>query len=153
MPGAELAGRCVAVVSASPIVRASAVRQIEASGGKALAFATIAEAAAQAPKGAVLLIDPADGASARRTGPAPKDRDCLVMLTPEARGRIARYRAAGYAGYLIKPLLRRRPGPRARGHAGRGGRTRRPRGRLRGAGAAGRGQPGQRPARQGALGP
>ena len=105
MPGAELAGRCVAVVSASPIVRASAVRQIEASGGKALAFTTITEAAAAAPKGAVMLVDPAD-VSARRTGPAPKDRDCLVMLTPEARGRIARYRAAGYAGYLIKPLRR-----------------------------------------------
>ncbi len=104
-PGVELAGRYVAVVSASPIVRVSAVRQIEASGGKALAFATITEAAAQAPRGAVLLIDPAD-VSARRTGPAPKDRDCLVMLTPEARGRIARYRSAGYAGYLIKPLRR-----------------------------------------------
>jgi signal transduction histidine kinase/CheY-like chemotaxis protein len=105
LPGAELSGRCVAVVSASPIVRVAAARQIEACGGKALAFATLADAATQAPKEAVLLVDPAD-ASARRTGPAPKDRDCLVMLTPEARGRIARYRSAGYAGYLIKPLRR-----------------------------------------------
>jgi len=52
----------------------------------------------------VLLIDPEAGR--RRIAPPPKDRPALVMLPPEGRNRVARHRAAGYAGYLIKPLRR-----------------------------------------------
>jgi len=103
--GDALAGRQVAVVSASSVVREAAGRQITACGARALAFSTLAEAEAGAPSDAVLLVDPAEPA-ARRVAPPLRGRDCLVMLAPEARGRIARYRSAGYAGYLIKPLRR-----------------------------------------------
>jgi signal transduction histidine kinase/CheY-like chemotaxis protein len=102
--GRELAGLSVAVVSASPVVRDAAARQIEASGGRAFAFAAVADAEAQAPAGAVVLIDPEPGR--RRIAAPPKDRPALVLLPPEGRGRVARHRAAGYAGYLIKPLRR-----------------------------------------------
>jgi signal transduction histidine kinase/CheY-like chemotaxis protein len=102
-PASELAGLSVVVVSASPLVREAAVAQIRACGGEALAFATLSEASA-APRRAVLLVDPAapDGSPVA----PPADRTCLVLLAPEARSRIADYRTAGYAGYLIKPLRR-----------------------------------------------
>jgi CheY-like chemotaxis protein len=36
----------------------------------------------------------------------PPGRAAVVMLRPEERGQIARHRAAGFSGYLIKPLRR-----------------------------------------------
>ena len=101
----ELAGLTVAAVSASAIVRDAAVRQIRACGGTALAFETLGEAENRAPAGVVLLVDPAD-AGRGRLAAAPRSHPALVLLAPEARSRISRYRAAGYAGYLIKPLRR-----------------------------------------------
>ena len=103
-PSARLLdGLSVGVVSGSSIVREAAGRQIEACGGTVLGFETLAEAAA-APAGTVLLVDPGD-AGGRPAAP-PKRRPALVLLAPEARDRIGAYRAAGYAGYLIKPLRR-----------------------------------------------
>ena len=103
--GRELAGLSVAVVSASAIVREAARRQVEASGGRAFAFETLADAELQAPASAVLLIDPPE-VSRRRPAAPPKGRAALILLPPEGRNRVARHRAAGYAGYLIKPLRR-----------------------------------------------
>ncbi len=100
--GRELGGLTVGVVSASSIVREAAARQVVACGGRALTFATAAEAAGQAL--ALMLIDPDD--KGRRLTAPPKTLPALVLLAPEARGKINRYRAAGYAGYLIKPLRR-----------------------------------------------
>ena len=105
-PAAELAGRCVGVVSASAIVRKAAVAQVRACGGEAMAFKTIEQAAAEAPRGAVLLVDPPGADADSAIAAPPKGRACLVLLAPEARSRIAAFRAAGYAGYLIKPLRR-----------------------------------------------
>ena len=102
-PALALDGRTVGVVSRSAVVREAAARQIEACGGRAETFETVAEAEA-VPPGTVLLIDPP--ATARRAAAPPKARPALVLLAPEQRARIARYRAAGYAGYLIKPLRR-----------------------------------------------
>jgi signal transduction histidine kinase/CheY-like chemotaxis protein len=101
----ELDGLTVAVVSASAIVREAAVRQVRACGGTALPFETMVEAESRAPAGVVLLVDAAETGRGRLAA-APKSHPALVMLAPEARSRIARYRAAGYAGYLIKPLRR-----------------------------------------------
>ncbi len=99
---ASLAGLWVAVASPSPIVREAAALQITASGGRPLVGESL-EAVAHAPAGAVLLIDQALKTLGRRPKPAP-DRVCLVLLAPEERGQIARSRADGFAGYLIKPL-------------------------------------------------
>ena len=60
-----------------------------------------------APPEAVVLIDHALGDLERRRGRILKPmagHPCVILLAPEDRGAIARYRAAGFAGYLIKPL-------------------------------------------------
>ena len=100
---APLEGRSVAIASPNAIVRAATVRQIEAAGGRAFAAVDIASALSGAPADAVLLID------AALSGPrgalkAPAGRKAVVLLTPEQRDRIDRLRAAGFSGYLIKPL-------------------------------------------------
>lgn len=94
-----LAGRSVAVVSPDPFVRAAAEAQVVASGG---AVARRADAA-----GVVALIDHAE--AARADPPlalAPGGARAVVLLKPSERDLIARYRAAGFQGYLIKPLRR-----------------------------------------------
>ncbi len=98
-----LAGRLVGIASPSAVLRDAAVRQIEALGGRAAAAANLDDLMLIAPPEAVLLLDQAL-ASGRATLKAPPGRTCLILLRPEERGRIARGRAAGFAGYLIKPL-------------------------------------------------
>jgi CheY-like chemotaxis protein len=100
-----LAGRRVAVVSPSAILREAAGRQIEACGGRAIKVERVDEALAQTGPSDVLLIDQALVKGRARLRPPP-GRATVVLLKPEERGRIAGYRAAGFAGYLIKPLRR-----------------------------------------------
>ncbi len=94
-----LAGRRVAIVSSNPIVQQAARMQIETSGGQ------MAETPlpASTTSAVAVLIDP-DLASDPR--PPPPGAPAIVLLAPEARDRIEAFRAAGYAGYLIKPLRR-----------------------------------------------
>jgi CheY-like chemotaxis protein len=96
-----LGRRTVAIVSANRIVAEAARRQIEASGGKALVAAGLEAALAATKPADVVLID-----RALAPDQPPAKRSLLVMLTPEERGHIAEHRAAGFAGYLIKPLRR-----------------------------------------------
>jgi CheY-like chemotaxis protein len=51
------------------------------------------------------LVDHALEPLKRRFRPSP-DRPAIVLLAPEERERMAAYRRAGFAGYLIKPLRR-----------------------------------------------
>jgi signal transduction histidine kinase/CheY-like chemotaxis protein len=102
-----LKGCVVAVVSANTILRRAARDLIEAAGGEALSFASQAEACMGAPQQTVVLIDHAlagdkDG-KRRRLKPNP-DQPSVILLAPEDRGHMAAYRAAGFVGYLIKPL-------------------------------------------------
>jgi signal transduction histidine kinase/CheY-like chemotaxis protein len=104
-PAAQpLKGLTVAIASASAIVREAAALQVRASGGRPLIYETLAEADRQAPRAAVLLVDPAEPSATPEA--APPSRLCLVLLTPEARSFVHAYRNAGYVGYLIKPLRR-----------------------------------------------
>jgi CheY-like chemotaxis protein/anti-sigma regulatory factor (Ser/Thr protein kinase) len=100
----SLAGVKVAIASPSPVLRAAAGRQVEASGGVAFVASDVETALAVAPADAVLLIDQAL-ATGRSLRPPP-GRRAVVMLKPEERGLIDRRRAAGFSGYLIKPLRR-----------------------------------------------
>jgi len=102
-PDRSLAGRAVAVASPNAIVRAATSRQIQAAGGRAYVADDVAGVVAAAPLDAVLLIDAAL-ASPRRALRPPAGRRAVVLLTPDQRGRIERLRAAGFSGYLIKPL-------------------------------------------------
>jgi CheY-like chemotaxis protein len=102
---ASLAGRRVAIASPSAIVREAAARQIEHSGGRALRASSADAAAALTEAGDVVLIDhllAGEGGVAA----APEGRAAVVLLRPEERDRIGPYRAAGFVGYLIKPLRR-----------------------------------------------
>jgi len=97
-----LDGKTVMVVSANPVIAQAAARQIEAAGGRALMAASSAAAETFMLDDAVVLID---HALAPRGPRKPfGDRPSVILLAPEQRGSIARYRAGGYAGYLIKPL-------------------------------------------------
>jgi len=100
-----LAGRGVVVVSPNPVVRAAAAGLIEAAGAQAAVYAGLAQALEDAPADAVALIDHALATPGRRGGLKPLGgRPSVVLLAPEERARIAGYRKAGFAGYLIKPL-------------------------------------------------
>jgi CheY-like chemotaxis protein/anti-sigma regulatory factor (Ser/Thr protein kinase) len=102
----SLAGLTVGVVSPSPIVRAAAARPIEACGGRPVCAET---AKALTERTQIVLID---GAAAR-VRPC-KGVPSLILLAPEARRRIGPARAAGFAGYLIKPLRRQSVADRIR---------------------------------------
>jgi CheY-like chemotaxis protein len=99
----SLAGHAVGVASPNAIVRAATQRQIQAAGGRAFVAEDVAGVLAVAPQDAVLLIDAAL-AGPRRSLRPPAGRQAVVLLTPDQRGRIDRLRAAGFSGYLIKPL-------------------------------------------------
>jgi CheY-like chemotaxis protein len=103
---APLAGRRVAVVSPSAILRTAAGRQIEACGGTAVLAERLGDALARTSENDVILMDQALAAKTRKLLRAPANRAAIVLVKPEERGRIARLRAAGFAGYLIKPLRR-----------------------------------------------
>ncbi|HTX51208.1 MAG TPA: response regulator [Caulobacteraceae bacterium] len=104
-PHASLEGRTVAVASPSAIVREAAARQIESSGGRAVRATGVEEAMPLTDEGAVILIDH-DLAGDAPPAPPPAGRHAVVLLKAEQRDHIAEYRAAGFDGYLIKPLRR-----------------------------------------------
>jgi CheY-like chemotaxis protein len=101
----ELFGITVAIASPNPIIRDAAARQVKASGGRAIQASSLATLLAIAPPEAVLLLDEGLSASGAPLLP-PAHRACLVLLAPEERGMIEPRRAAGFSGYLIKPLRR-----------------------------------------------
>jgi len=89
-----LEGRTVNVVSPDPFVRAAAIAQIEASGGRQKADAD------------VVLIDHAARAAGSGMAARPAQGRGVILLKPSERDLIARYKGAGFHGYLIKPLRR-----------------------------------------------
>ncbi len=92
--GTPLSGHAVAVVSPDPFVRAAAMDQIEASGGTVQ------------PDASIILIDHAARETAQGLAVRPSTGKAIVLLKPAERDLIARYRGAGFHGYLIKPLRR-----------------------------------------------
>jgi CheY-like chemotaxis protein len=101
--GMALAGLTVGVASPVGVVREAAVRQIEASGGRAVAAPSVDGLLSRCPADAVLLIDERLSAGAKAYAPPP-GRVAIIMLASESRALIEPRRAAGFAGYLIKPL-------------------------------------------------
>ncbi|MDZ4367593.1 MAG: ATP-binding protein, partial [Afipia sp.] len=101
----SLEGRTVGVASPSAVVRDAARLQIESCGGKAVCVATVAEAVEGTVPGDVVLVDAGLAGPSGALRPPPQ-RPAIVLLAPEERERIARYRRSGFAGYLIKPLRR-----------------------------------------------
>lgn len=92
--GRPLEGCTVHVISLDPFVRAGAVAQVEASGGRHSADA------------AVVLIDHAAREAGSGLAARPAQGRGVILLKPSERDLIARYKGAGFHGYLIKPLRR-----------------------------------------------
>ena len=91
----RLEGQAVAVIAPDPFVRRAAEAQLTASGARITASAP------------VTLIDHAQAiADGRDLAPPAAQGRSIVLLTPAQRDLIARYRSAGFHGYLIKPLRR-----------------------------------------------
>ena len=104
-PAPLLADRTVGVVSPNPIVLESAIRQIEAFAGHAIAANDLDDLLAATRSGDVVLVDHALSTGSRLVRRLP-ERRAIVLLAPDERALIGRYRRAGFAGYLIKPLRR-----------------------------------------------
>jgi CheY-like chemotaxis protein len=104
-PARALDGHMVGVASPNPIVREAARRQIEACGGQAIVASAVRALEAVLEPGSVILLDYAIAGASRRLSPSP-EYPTIVLLAPDERGRIAGFRKAGFAGYLIKPLRR-----------------------------------------------
>jgi CheY-like chemotaxis protein len=102
----SLKGVAVAVRTPDAFVRGAARDQITASGGRVSTTA------------AVSLIDHA-GAVPGGLVEVPTTGRGVVLLKPSERDLIARYRAAGFHGYLIKPLRRASLAERVLAAAGR----------------------------------
>lgn len=102
---ARLTGRKVGVASPNPMVREAARRQIDACEGKAVAAAHLDELIARTQFGDVVLVDHALATGGRLLR-RPSERRAIILLAPEERALIGRYRRSGFAGYLIKPLRR-----------------------------------------------
>jgi CheY-like chemotaxis protein len=102
-----LTGRRVMVASPSRIVRNAARGLIEAAGGTVVACESLETAERLAASVDAVLVDYAFARAAE--GPAVKlkplgGKPSVILLAPEERARIPRYRRAGFGGYLIKPL-------------------------------------------------
>ncbi|MDP2214560.1 response regulator [Phenylobacterium sp.] len=105
-PGpAPLSGLRVGVASPNPVVREAAARQISACGGVPVVAGGVEALLPLTGPQDVLLLDHALGQGGRKVR-RPFDRPALILLAPEERDRIARYRSSGFCGYLIKPLRR-----------------------------------------------
>ncbi len=98
----SLGGATIAVVSPSAIIREAAAAQIAACGGTPRPAESLAGLDRSA---AAVLIDAAVAGPRGRLKP-PAGLPALILIAPEERRRIPAARAAGFSGYLIKPLRR-----------------------------------------------
>jgi CheY-like chemotaxis protein len=87
------------------MVREAAGRQIEACGGEPVLACDVDELAARTRFGDVILVDHALARGTRLLR-RPPERRAIILLAPEERALIGRYRRSGFVGYLIKPLRR-----------------------------------------------
>jgi CheY-like chemotaxis protein len=99
----RLTGVSVVVACDNPILARAARLQVEAHGGAAVVCGSLAEAEAVAGVDGVVLIDHGLSRSQGAVKPLAAAA-CLILVAPEQRTAIGHYRAAGFAGYLVKPL-------------------------------------------------
>ncbi|HET9159393.1 MAG TPA: response regulator [Caulobacteraceae bacterium] len=98
----SLVGQTVVIATQNSVLARAAKAQVEAYGGQALVCPGLAEAEFAGGEDAVVLVDYALG---RGEGLEPlTNAPCLILVAPEERVAIGDHRAAGFEGYLIKPL-------------------------------------------------
>ncbi len=115
---AALDGRRIAVATANAIEARALVEMIAAHGGRAEAFDDPSQAASMAGVDTVLIDASLVDASLIDAGPAAGGRDVLrllrnnntvplraiTLIAPVERVRLAGYTAAGYDGFLVRPV-------------------------------------------------
>jgi len=100
-----LQGLRIGVASASELVREAAAGQILASGAAAILGDAVDDVVDATAENGIVLVDH-ELAPAGGLAPRPKQRKALILLKPEQRDLIEKYRGVGWSGYLIKPLRR-----------------------------------------------
>jgi PAS domain S-box-containing protein len=99
--GQKLAGQSVAIITRNSVLREGLTGQIRALGGEVVALTPNEGEIGDID---ALLIDAGTGAEPDL--PALPDRDLrsVVLIAPEARGRLQELKELGFAGYLVKPM-------------------------------------------------
>lgn len=105
-----LLDRTVTIVSGQPVeAEAIARRDIRANGGTAIVVATIEDAITLGGPCDTVLID----AAIESQGPSQLERlrrhgyrgaDAVTLIAPTERRRMAEFRDAGYANFLVRPV-------------------------------------------------
>lgn len=101
-PDLPLRGLKIVVATENPVLARAARSQVEGHGGTCVICAEMSQAEWSADADTVVLVDhdlPGGGRLQPLTNSA-----CLILVSPEQRETIGDHRAAGFAGYLIKPL-------------------------------------------------
>lgn len=91
---ASLKGLKIAVAGAHPFTTAAATSMAEAAGATSV----------DPQQADLVLVDDDGRAPDAELARRPDSRHAVILLRPGRRDRIADYRAAGFDGYLIKPL-------------------------------------------------
>jgi CheY-like chemotaxis protein len=106
-----LAGKGVVIVSVNEVEASAIAMTVAAHGGRAACVRTPAEAAHRLAEGtySAVLVDAAletaeGGVLARIRAKAPRDFTALTLIAPTDRGRLAEFRASGYASFLARPV-------------------------------------------------
>ncbi len=97
----RLAGRRIAVVTRSSVLRGALVAQIRNLGGEAVPRSTSKKLPDDID---TLLIDAGNGTEPDLPTPPDSHVFSLVLLTPGARSHLPDLKSRGFAGYLVKPL-------------------------------------------------
>ncbi len=104
-----LLDRTVTIVSGQPVEAEAIARTIRANGGTATIVATIDDAVALGGPSDAVLID----AAIEKHGPSQLERlrrhgyrsaDAVTLIAPTERRRVAEFRDAGYANFLVRPV-------------------------------------------------
>ena len=101
----RLAGYRIAFVTRNAVLREGVTAQIRAAGGEVTALRLSgSEAGSSPPNVDAILIDA--GTSSQPELPAWPDSGIrsIVLLTPDARGKLADLKTMGFAAYLVKPI-------------------------------------------------
>ena len=109
---AALAGRRIAIVSANAMEARALARTVEAHGGEAEIASTVAAAAGIGARGRAfdtVLVDAAlesghGGLLGRLRREGFAEAEAVTLIAPGGRGRLTSYRAAGYGGFLVRPV-------------------------------------------------
>jgi len=104
-----LLDRTVTIVSGQPVEAEAIARTIRANGGTAIVVATIEDAITLGGPCDTVLID----AAIENQGPSQLERlrrhgyrgaDAVTLIAPTERRRMAEFRDAGYANFLVRPV-------------------------------------------------